>query len=395
MTSEDAIATAAASIKLVVTEVDWTPLTLFLPVISVIFNSAESISRFFASFEVEGCWSIAVVDPLCSTDKLDTTETFDPLVDWLALAEALTDSFGEVVTVLSTVWLFSACLSASLPWAWFLSAITPAARLLLVVTTWLLSWVPLDKASPSLLVARLSAGAVLTSRDAEVEVETEVWTSDSLTELVLSARDAEVWTLTEGAGWALADADSETGVEADACTLADCDGVSLTEADSEAGLTADWLVVTELLADALADRLADTETLVEREALTDWLTDSETDTESCSACSFTSACAWAMIELLLASVVASAWGSVAMTALPVSLYSDVSSAYTVCSWVTTKPAAPAAKMAPIPASVLAFKWAWSSSSVSDRLVETTSPIPPIRKRSSWEFEAFTQFFPDL
>ncbi|WP_185758231.1 hypothetical protein [Streptococcus oralis] len=45
---------------------------------------------------------------------------------------------------------------------------------MLVVATWLLSWVALDKASPSLLVARLSAGAVLTSRDAEVEVETEV-----------------------------------------------------------------------------------------------------------------------------------------------------------------------------------------------------------------------------
>ena len=81
----------------------------------------------------------------------------------------------------------------SLPWAWFLSATTPAAILLLVVVAaWLLSWVALDKASPSLLVARLSAGLTLTSRDAEVEVETDACTSDSIAALALSTREAEV-----------------------------------------------------------------------------------------------------------------------------------------------------------------------------------------------------------
>ena len=99
--------------------------------------------------------------------------SFEPVSIGFALNPEYPDFLGETDTVLSTFWFFSACLAASLPWAWFLSATTPAARLLLVVAAWLLSWVALDKASPSLLVARLSAGAVLTSRDAEAEVETD------------------------------------------------------------------------------------------------------------------------------------------------------------------------------------------------------------------------------
>ena len=90
---------------------------------------------------------------------------------------------------MSAFWSSSACLVASLPWAWFLSATTPAARLLLVAAAWLLSWVALESASPSLLVARLSAGLTLTSSDAEVEVETEACTSDSIAALALSTRE--------------------------------------------------------------------------------------------------------------------------------------------------------------------------------------------------------------
>ncbi|WP_235096733.1 hypothetical protein [Streptococcus oralis] len=99
--------------------------------------------------------------------------------------------FGAVATVLSTFWFFSACLVVSLPWAWFLSATTPAAILLLVVAAWLLSWVALDKASPSLLDAKLAAGLVSALSDADVEVETDACTSDPLVALVLSTSEVE------------------------------------------------------------------------------------------------------------------------------------------------------------------------------------------------------------
>ena len=324
MTSEDANATAAASIKLVVTEVDWTPLTLFLPVISVIFNSAESISRFFASFEVEGCWSIAVVDPLCSIDKLDTTETFDPLVDWLALAEALTDSFGEVATILSTVWLFSACLSSSLPWAWFLSATTPAAKLLLVARAWLLLNVALAKLCPAPDETKLSATLTLTSSETELEAETEASATDALVSTLSCSREVVVLALSSLAGALLSDTFVAGSVLADLLVktelLADTDWLIEVELLAETDWLSDWLT------DWLVEILRETDSLVETESLTDWLTETEANSEACSAFAFRiSACAWAMIEFVLASAASSlSLTSAETTALSVD--SDISSA---------------------------------------------------------------------
>jgi len=116
--------------------------------------------------------------------------SFDPVSIGFALNPEY-PVFGAVATVLSTFWFFSACLVLSLPWAWFLSATTPAARLLLVVAAWLLSWVALDKASPSLLDAKLAAGLVSALSDADVEVETDACTSDPLVALVLSTSEVE------------------------------------------------------------------------------------------------------------------------------------------------------------------------------------------------------------
>ena len=115
--------------------------------------------------------------------------------------------------------------------------------MLLVAAAWLLSWVALDKASPSLLVARLSAGLTLTSRDAEAEVDTEACADGSLTTDVLSTTEA-------GAG-ALADSDGVELTDADAFALAEADVGADVDwlADSDAGAV-DWPADVEALADA-------------------------------------------------------------------------------------------------------------------------------------------------
>ena len=160
--------------------------------------------------------------------------------------------------------------------------------------------------------------------DAEAEVDTEACADGSLTADVLSTTEA-------GAG-ALADADGVELTDADALALAEADTGAdvdwLAEADAGA---VDWLADVEALADA--DWLAEADWLTEADwlalawASTDWLTDTEAEADACSAWAFfTSACAWAMIELVLVSVVSAAFGSAAMTVLSFSVYSDVSSA---------------------------------------------------------------------
>ena len=196
--------------------------------------------------------------------------------------------------------------------------------LLLAVTAWLVLRAALAKLWLALPDTRLAAGLTLRLSDAETEVDTEACADGSLTADVLSTTEA-------GAG-ALADADGVELTDADAFVLADADVGADVDwlADSDAGAV-DWLADVEALADA--DWLAEADWLTEADWLalawvsTDWLTDTEAVADACSAWAFfTSACAWAMIELVLVSVVSAAFGSAAMTVLSFSVYSDVSSA---------------------------------------------------------------------
>ncbi len=280
-----------------------------------------------------------------------------------------------------------------MPWAWFLSATTPAAKLLLVARAWLLLKVALATLCPAADETKLSATLTLISSETELEAETEASATDALVSTLSCSREVVVLALSSLAGALLSDTFVAGSVLADLPVktelLADTDWLTETELLAETDWLSDWLT------DWLVEMLRETDSLVETEALADWATETEANSEACSAFAFRiSACACAIIELVLASVASSlSLTSAEITAL--SVYSDVSSAYTDCSWVTISPAAPAANIPPRPARVLRLRWSWSSSSVSDKLLETTSPIPPIRKRSSWEFEAFTQFFPDL
>ena len=98
--------------------------------------------------------------------------SFDPVSIGFALNPEY-PVFGAIATVLSTFWFFSACLVVSLPWAWFLSATTPAAMLLLVVAAWLVLRAALAKLWLELPDTRLAAGLTLRLSDVEAEVDTE------------------------------------------------------------------------------------------------------------------------------------------------------------------------------------------------------------------------------
>ena len=183
---------------------------------------------------------------------------------------------------------------------------------------------------------RLAAGLTLWLSDAEAEVDTEACADGSLTADVLSTTDAGAWALADSDGVELAEADAfalaEADTGADVDWLADSDAGAVDwPADVEVLADADWLADVEALADA--DWLAEADWLTEADwlaltwASTDWLTDTEAEADACSAWAFfTSACAWAIIELVLVSVVSAAFGSAAMTVLSFSVYSDVSSA---------------------------------------------------------------------
>ena len=166
--------------------------------------------------------------------------------------------------------------------------------------------------------------------DAEVEVDTEAWADGSLTTDVLSTTEVGAWELADSDGAELTDAEAfalaEADTGADVDWLADSDAGAVDwPADVEALADADWLAKTDWLAEA--DWLTEADWLALAWASTDWLTDTEAEADVCSAWAFfTSACAWAMIELVLVSVVSAAFGSAAMTVLSFSAYSDVSSA---------------------------------------------------------------------
>ena len=177
---------------------------------------------------------------------------------------------------------------------------------------------------------RLAAGLTLWLSDAEAEVDTEACADGSLTADVLSTTDAGAWALADSDGVELAEADAfalaEADTGADVNWLADSDAGAVDwPADVEALADADWLAETDWLAEV--DWLTEADWLALAWASTDWLTDTEAEADVCSAWAFfTSACAWAMIELVLVSVVSAAFGSAAMTVLSFSAYSDVSSA---------------------------------------------------------------------
>ena len=203
--------------------------------------------------------------------------------------------------------------------------------LLLAVAAWLVLRAALVKLWLALPDTRLAAGLTLRLSDAEAEVDTEACADGSLTADVLSTTEAGAGALADSDGVELTDADAfalaETDVGADVDWLADSDAGAVDwPADVEALADADWLAKTDWLAEA--DWLTEADWLALAWASTDWLTDTEAAVaDACSAWAFcTSACAWAMIELVLVSVVSAAFGSAAMTVLSFSVYSDVSSA---------------------------------------------------------------------
>ena len=130
-----------------------------------------------------------------------------------------------------------------MPWAWFLSATTPAAKLLLVARAWLLLKVALATLCPAADETKLSATLTLTSSETEVEAETEASATDALVSNLSCSREVVVLALSSLAGALLSDTFAAGAV------------------------LADLLVKTELLADT--DWLTEAELLAE----TDWLSD--------------------------------------------------------------------------------------------------------------------------
>ena len=134
-----------------------------------------------------------------------------------------------------------------MPWAWFLSATTPAAKLLLVARAWLLLKVALAKLCPAPDETKLSATLTLTSSETELEAETEASATDTLVSTLSCSREVVLLALSSLAGPLLSDTFAAGAV------------------------LADLLVKTELLADT--DWLIEVELLAETDWLSDWLSD--------------------------------------------------------------------------------------------------------------------------
>ena len=172
------------------------------------------------------------------------------------------------------------------------------------------------------------------SSETELEAETEASATDALVSTLSCSREVVLLALSSLAGALLSDTFAAGAVLADllvkAELLVDTDRLIevelLAEIDWLSDWLADWLVEMLRETDSLVETEVLTDSLVETEVLTDSLTETESNSEVCSAFTFRiSACAWAMIEFVLASAASSlSLTSAETTAL--SVYSDISSA---------------------------------------------------------------------